>query len=91
MQTNHLTAHFDKTYAFGGFSVGLQIDEYDGTSNADLFIIKGGELYKCNFAEVDGFSGDLKPILDSGYDTLIKPLYEGVRDKLADWLYANGY
>lgn len=91
MQTNHLTAHFDKTYTFGGFSVGLQINEDDGTSNADLFIIKEGKLYQCNFMQVDGFSGDLKPVLDSGCDALIKPLYEGVREKLTDWLYANGY
>ena len=91
MQTNHLTAHFDKTYTFGGFSVGLQIDEYEGTSNADLFIIKDGKLYKCNFAEVDGFSGDIRPVLDSGYDISRKPLYAGVREKLTDWLYENGY
>lgn len=41
--------------------------------------------------EVDGWNGDLRPVLDSGDDALIKPLYEGVREKLADWLYANGY
>ena len=91
MQINHLISHFDKTYTFGGFSVGLQIDECDGTSDADLFIIREGKLYKCNFMEVDGWNGDLRPVLDSGDDALTKPLYEGVREKLTDWLYANGY
>ncbi len=94
MQTNRLTAHFDKTYTFGGFSVGLQIDEDEGTSRAYVYAIKKGYIYQCNVAYIDGFKGDAYINLEGGedgYEELEITIRESVKDKLIDWLYANGY
>ena len=94
MQTNHLTDHFDKTYTFGGFSVGLQINEDEGTSRADIYIIKKGHIFQCNFCLADGFRGDADIVLEGGedgYEELGVTVRESIKDKLASWLYANGY
>ena len=91
MQINHLIDHFDKTYTFGEFSVGLTINEDDGTSDAHIFVISKGEMYQCNFMHIDGFSGDIGLELESRDDTLQKTMRESVQGKLTDWLYANGY
>ena len=94
MRINHLIDHFDKTYTFGGFNVGLQIDEDEGTSRADIYIIKKGYIYQCNFYHADGFSGDAHICLEGGsdgYEEIEVTIRESVKDKLADWLYANGY
>jgi len=94
MQTNHLTAHFDKTYTFGGFSVGLQIDEYECTSRADIYIIKKGHIFQCNFDYVSSFIGDAHIVLEGGedgYEELEVTVRESIKDKLTDWLCANGY
>lgn len=91
MQINHLIDHFDKTYRFGGFSVGLTINDDDGTSRADIFVIKKGEMYQCNFYYADGFSGDVYLELETRDDTLEITLPENVQSKLKTWLYANGY
>lgn len=94
MQINHLISHFDKTYTYGGFSVGLQIFEDEGTSRADIYVIKKGYIYQCNFAHIDGFSGDAHTVLEGGedgYEELGVTVRESIKDKLTDWLYANGY
>lgn len=91
MQINHLISHFDKTYSYGGFYVGLTINEYEGTSDADIFVIKKGERYQCNFYHADGFDGDAYLELETRDDTLEIILPENVQSKLKTWLYANGY
>jgi hypothetical protein len=91
MRINHLIDHFDKTYTFGGFNVGLTINEDCGTSDADIFIIKRGEIYQCNFYYADGFTGSVDLELESRDDVIEITMPESVQTKLKDWLYANGY
>lgn len=91
MQANNLISHFDKTYTFGGFSVGLTISEDSGCSDADIFIIRRGEIYQCNFYYADGFTGDVDLELESSRNVITIRMPESVQTKLKDWLYANGY
>ena len=94
MQINHLISHFDKTYTYGGFSVGLQIFEDEGTSRADIYIIKKGHIFQCNFDYVSSFIGDAYIDLqggEDGYEELEVIVRESIKDKLTDWLCANGY
>ena len=94
MQINHLISHFDKTYTYGGFSVGLQIFEDEGTSRADIYIIKKGHIFQCNFDYVSSFIGDAYIDLqggEDGYEELGVTVRESIKDKLTDWLCANGY
>jgi len=87
----NLIEHFDKTYTFKGFSVGLQIDESSESSRADIFIIRNGKLYECNFQRVELYTKDGYIDLESEYDEIEVMLRKDIKDNLKEWLYSNGY